>query len=59
MKVTFKEYTYIGRYKRIERKRTVHIERSFRSGGLLYGYTDRFNVISIPIEDITNIVPAM
>jgi len=35
--------------------RTVYISRTFESGGLLYGYTDRFNVISISKEDIISI----
>ena len=38
-----------------DHEETVLIDRTFKSGGLLYGYKDRFNVVSIPIEDILSI----
>ena len=36
--------------------RTVNLYRCFESGGLLYGYLDRFNIISIAKEDIVSII---
>lgn len=53
--------TYLSRgnefdYKRIgDTLKTIVLFRCWRSGGLLYGYKDRFNVVTIPIEDIRKI----
>ena len=55
MKVTYLEKGVPFDYKRIDHERTVYLYRSWRSGGLLYGYINQFNVISIAIEDIINI----
>jgi hypothetical protein len=52
MKVTYIEKGRPFDFKRIDTVRTVYFERTWKSGGLLYGYTDRFNVMSIAIEDI-------
>ena len=52
MKVTYIEKGRPFDFKRIDTVRTVYLERTWKSGGLLYGYTDRFNVMSIAIEDI-------
>ena len=35
--------------------RRVFLLRWWRSGGLLYGYVDRFNVVSIAIDDIISV----
>ena len=52
-KITFLERGFVSDFKRIgDHARTVIIDRCFISGGLLYGYIDRFNIISIPLEDI-------
>ena len=55
MKVTYTEKGIPFDYKRIDHVRTVNISRTFESGGLLYGYVDRFNVICIAKEDIISI----
>ena len=55
MKVTYIEKGIPFDFKRIDHERTVYLYRSWRSGGLLYGYVNQFNVISICIEDIINI----
>lgn len=55
MKVTYLEKGIPFDFKRIDREKTVFLHRSWRSGGLLYGYVDRFNVVSICIEDIISI----
>lgn len=55
MTVTFLEKGKPFDFKRIDRVRTVNISRTFESGGLLYGYLDRYNVVSIAKEDIIKI----
>lgn len=60
MKITYiakgKEYNYRRFGDHLE---TVDLFRCWRSGGLLYGYKDRFNVVVIPYEDITEIVETL
>lgn len=34
----------------------VTLRKTWESGGLLYGYKDRFNVVCIPKEDIVSII---
>lgn len=34
----------------------VTLCRTWEAGGLLYGYRDRFNIVSIPLEDIVSII---
>lgn len=55
MKVTYLEKGVPLDYKRIDHERTVYLYRSWRSGGLLYGYVNQFNVVVIAIEDIISI----
>ena len=55
MKVTYTEKGIPFDHKRIDHVRTVNISRTFESGGLLYGYVDRFNVVCIAKEDIISI----
>lgn len=55
MKVTYLEKGIPFNFKRIDREKTVFLRRSWRSGGLLYGYIDQFNIVSICIEDIIRI----
>lgn len=55
MLVTYRERHFLDRYRCIDTVRKIRIERTFESGGLLYGYTDRFNVVSIPKEFIEKI----
>lgn len=43
------------RYSCIDRVKTVNLERTFESGNLLYGYIDRFNIISIEKDMIISI----
>ena len=54
MKVTYIEKGEVFDFKRVDRVVTVNVFRCWRVGGLLYGYLDRFNITSIPIEDILN-----
>jgi hypothetical protein len=55
MKVTYLEKGVPFDYKRIDHERTVYLYRSWRSGGLLYGYVDRFNIVTIELDSIINI----
>lgn len=55
MKVTYLEKGVPFDYKRIDHERTAYLYRSWRSGGLLYGYVNQFNVVAISIEDIISI----
>ena len=36
-------------------EKTVTLYRAWKTGGLLYGYKDQFNIISIALEDIIEI----
>lgn len=52
MIVKYKERRYIDKYRCIDTCREIEIMRPWKTGGLLYGYTDRYNVISICVSDI-------
>lgn len=43
------------RYSCIDRVKTVNLKRTFESGNLLYGYIDRFNIVSIDKDMIISI----
>lgn len=58
MKVTYKVRYMIDRFRCIDYQRTVYLVRSWRSGGLLYGYVNRFQTVSIPIDMIISIEEA-
>ena len=56
MKITYLEKGMESNFKRFgDRVKTVTLFKCFRSGGLLYGYRDRYNIVSIAIEDIQSI----
>lgn len=55
MKVTYLEKGQPFDFKRVDRVCTVVLSRTWRSGGLLYGYVDRYNVRAISVEDIISI----
>lgn len=56
MKITYLERGRVEDFRRYgDRLVTVTLYKTFRSGGLLYGYKDRFNVVSIPVEDIVSV----
>lgn len=55
MKVTYIEKGRPFDFKRIDVERTVYLRKCWRSGGLLYGYLDRFNTITIEIDSIIKI----
>ena len=53
MKITYLERGRVIDFKRIgDKEITINLFKIWRCGGLLYGYRDRFNVVSIAIEDI-------
>ena len=51
-KITYIEKGIPRDFKRIDTIRKVTLHECFEHGGLLYGYRDRFNVMSIAMEDI-------
>lgn len=57
MKVTYKVYHQIDRFRRLEAAQTVYLLRHWWSenGNLLYGYRDRFNTVCIAKGDIISI----
>lgn len=55
MKITYKELFEIGNYKAVEKIHTINAIKYFKSGNLLYVYRDRFNVETIPINDVLKI----
>ena len=57
-KVTYYERGTPQDFKRIDTKKSIIFIHYFwggKSGNLLYGYIDRFNVLTIAKEDIENI----
>ena len=56
MKITYLVRGWEYDFKRIgDRYETIILHRCWRVGGLLYGYKDRFNVVSIALEDIKTV----
>ena len=55
MKVTYLEKGKPFDFKRVDRVCSVVLSRTWRYGGLLYGYVDRYNVRAISVEDIISI----
>ena len=55
MIVKYRVRRFIDRFTCIDTEATVHLLRAWKSGGLLYGYKDRFNVVSIAKDDILSI----
>lgn len=52
MKITYLEKGPVFDFKRVDKVKTITLYNTWKSGGLLYGYRDRFNIVSISIEDI-------
>lgn len=60
MRITYLVRGFEHDFKRIgDHTETVVLYKTWKTGGLLYGYRDRFNVMSIAIEDIIEIEPAI
>ena len=55
-KITYTEKGKPFDFKRVDHMRTVTLFNTWIVGGLLYGYRDRFSVVSIAIEDIVSII---
>lgn len=54
-RIIYKELKEIGNFKAIETIHTVTLSRCFTSGGLLYGYRDRYNIVTIERSNIISI----
>lgn len=52
MKITYIEKGRVFDYKRIDQIKTITLYKTFESGGLLYGYKNQFEIVSIEKEDI-------
>lgn len=55
MFVVYIQRQQLDSYRCIDRVKTVNLERTFESGGLLYGYIDSFNIVSIDKDMIISI----
>ena len=55
MKVTYIEKGRPIDFKRIDTEKTVNLIKVWEVGGLLYGYKNQFEVVSIAKEDIISI----
>lgn len=55
MTIEYAERHSIDKYTCYDTKRKINIYRTFQNGSLLYGYIDRFNVVSIDIDMIISI----
>lgn len=55
MIIEYVERRGIDKYTCYDTKRKINIYRTFQSGSLLHGYTNRFNVVSIDIDMIISI----
>lgn len=55
MTIEYAERCNIDKYTCYDTKRKINIYRTFQNSSLLYGYVDRFNVVSIDIDMIISI----
>lgn len=55
MFIVYVQRRQVDSYKCIDRVKTVNLKRTFESGGLLYGYVDRFNVVAIDKDMIISV----
>ena len=53
--VTYRIRSFIDRFRCVDREDKITLFRIWENGGLVYGYKDRFNVVSIAKEDIISI----
>lgn len=42
-------------YRCIDKVKTITLERTFENGNLLYGYTDRYNIVAIEKDMIISV----
>jgi len=54
-RIVYRERHYLGDFKAVDYTRSVVLNNTWQSGGLLYGYRDRYNVMCIATEDIISI----
>lgn len=55
MIIKYRERIFIDRYKCIDVIKEINANRMFESGGLLYVYKDRYNIMTIAKEDVIEI----
>lgn len=55
MIVKYRERIFLDKYRCMDKVTTVELYKPWRAGSLLYGYIDRFNIVSIAVEDILEV----
>jgi len=55
MIIKYKERIYLDRYRCIDIVREVNAIKTFQSGGLLYVYKDRYNIMTIEKNNVIEI----
>lgn len=55
MLIAYRDRVYINQFRCIDHIRTIRAIKYFRQGELLYCYRDRYNIITIAINDIISI----
>lgn len=53
--ITYRERQMITRFTCIDREQKARLCRPWIVSGLLYGYLDRFNIVTISIDDILHV----
>ena len=52
MIIKYRERIFIDKYRCIDIVKEINANRMFESGGLLYIYKDRYNIMTIAKEDV-------
>lgn len=55
MIIKYKKRIFIDKYRCIDVIKEINAIRTFESGGLLYVYKDRYNIVTISKEDVIEI----
>ena len=55
--ITYRERRFIDKFTCIDTKKQVKLHNLWKVNGLIYGYKDRFNIISLSGDDIIKIEP--
>ena len=55
MIITYKDRQFLDRFRCIDKIKKVSLFKTWKSGGLLYGYKNEYQVISLDIDFIISI----
>lgn len=50
--IKYRERHFIDKFRCIDYERQVTLYKTWIQGSLLYGYKDRFNIVTIALDDI-------